>query len=402
MRNFFNKLKLFNFVLLYNSIINFVYATVTIEYTKDGVLRKDGTCNINFINFGIDNNSYKSISSITVTYNKKNKELTIAKLKNGNEGLNNGMSFTTSDLKKYILINQGEKKITDFSIPSNRNGEFSIKLSNIQNCDDITVKQTFKESVKMHTYLLYANVVPDFINKNFGNAEFGPSSNGVPYSILYWNMNGLDEIREKCGIYIQFNNYSGNHYVWYLSIENINNKNCTNTQFYNIAKKYYEDYSSMIELFGEHYEGYVIKRESSNEGHMDGIVVNQKYIVEMYQQQCGSQNQYQVICTMTSVNKLTFSKFTSDLINNCLSIIIDKTEIPTYTVDDSGITMKFKTYTLKVVNSDKGSLPKSQSDSVSYKEFSGATSSGIARFKASLSCYDGSYKDEKCRCHGML
>eukprot|EP00833_Pecoramyces_ruminatium_P007985 jgi/Orpsp1_1/1182017/evm.model.c7180000079551.1 len=395
MRNLLNKLKILNIIALYGIIINIVNATVT--YTKDGVLREEGSCSINFVNFGIDDNSYKSISSITISYS--NNVLTIGKLKNGNLGLNKNMSFTANELKKYIIISKDGNKITDnYTMTNNGSGLFTISISNLNSCKGITVKQTFKENVKMYTYLLYENVVPNPINKGFSSDKFGPSSNNTPYSIIYWNMDGLDEIREKCQIYIQFHNYSGDHFIWYLSKDNINGSNCSNTEFYNIAKKYYPDYSSMTEIFGDHYEGYVIKRETDGEGHMDGVVVNQNYIVEMYQQQCGNQNGYQVICTISSLAKLSFSEFTSELINNCLSIIIDKTEIPTYEVDANGITMKFKSYTLLVTNNGKGSLPTSKTGSVSYKEFSGVTSSGVARFKASMSCYDGSYKDANCRC----
>jgi len=35
-------------------------------------------------------------------------------------------------------------------------------------------------------------------------------------------MKGLDEIREKCGIYIQLHFYQNGHMRWYLSTENIN------------------------------------------------------------------------------------------------------------------------------------------------------------------------------------
>eukprot|EP00833_Pecoramyces_ruminatium_P004436 jgi/Orpsp1_1/1178468/evm.model.c7180000065435.1 len=388
-------LNLLTLLTIYSSLI-YIVSAVEVEYTKDGVTRKDGKCNINFVNFGIED----SITQITVSF--KENTLIIEKLKNGNEGLNNGMKFTQEELNKYIEIYQDGENITDFTIPSYSNGLFSIQIKNLDSCEGITVKQTYKEDVSMYTYLLYENVVPKPINTNFASERFGPSSNNIPYSIIHWDMNhGLDELREKCGIYIKYNGRSsggGWHYVWYLSTENINTKNCSNTEFYNIAKKHYVDYDIMEEIFGDHYEGYVIKRETGAEGHMDGIVTNNKYIVEMYQQECGNQSGYQVICTMSSLEKLTFDQFTNELINNCLSIIIDKTEVPTYEVDSSGITLKFKSYSLKVVNNGKGSLPTSTSGSVSYKEFSGATSSGVARFSASLSCYDGSYKDDKCRC----
>jgi len=405
MKKIMIKLNLFKFITLCLLIVSGIKAKYEgVEYNPEGVLRKDSTCNINFINFGIEENSHKCISDISVTYSNKN--LKIEKLKNGNEGLNSKTSFTKDELPKYIKIFQNGQEITqNVSFPDYKNGYFSIEISNLKSCEGITVKQTYKEPAIMHTYLLYENKVPSPINKGFPSNQFGPSKNDIPYSIVNWDMNeGLDEVREKCGIYIQYRERGtggGNHFVWYLSIENINNKKCTNTEFYNIAKKHYNDYYKMEEIFGDHYEGYVIKRETGSVGHMDGVIVNRKYIIEMYQKACGKQNGYQVICTIPSVDKLTFSEFTNELINNCLSVIIDKEEKPKYIVNSDGITMNFQSYSIKIVNNSEGKLPTSESETVVYKEFSGVTSSGIARFSLSLECYDGSYSDEKCRCHGI-
>jgi len=378
---------------------------VTLEYTKEGVLRKDNNCNVNFINFGIKND----IINISVQ-KEKNKNgsfnLKIGNLKNGNEGLNrpnSGYTFTNEEIKDYIKISQNDDKIDDFKIASATNGQFSLTVKNLTSCNGLTIKQTFKEPVIIATYLLYSNDKPKDINHSFNIAEFGPSSNNVPYDTLHWDMNtGLDDIREKCRIYIDYmdrNNVASNHWIWYLSTDSINGEKCDNAAFFKTVKKSYVDYDVMDELFGDYYEGYVIKREGEDKGHMDGILVNQKYLIEIYQNECNEQNKDQVICTISSNKKLTFQKFQDEFVANCLNVLINQDEEAEWKVNDEGVKAIFSRYALNIVNYNRGSLPKTENDSVSYKEFKAAHSSGIARFSVNLECNDGSYIGDKCRCN---
>jgi len=377
---------------------------VSIEYTNEGVLRKNGQCDINFVNFGIKNDivniDVKKLINPNGTFN-----LALSALKNGNDGLNDinaGYRFGKEEIIKQIEVTQNGQKVKQYEVTSAVNGEFSLLIKDLKSCEGLSIKQTFRDTVTMKTYLLYSNVKPTDINHVFNIVEFGPSSNNVPYDTLQWNMNtGLDKAREKCGIYIDFHTRSGTggmHWNWYLSTDNINSKKCDNTQFFEAVKGSYENYEVMDELFGDYYEGYVIKREDENAGHMDGILVNQKYLIEIYQNGCAEQNKDQVICTISSNKKLTYNEFKKEFVENCLAVIIDQEEEPEWSVSTAGITAKYSNYVLNMVNYNRGGLPTSETDKVQYKEFKAANSSGIARFSVSLDCNDGSYIGDKCRC----
>ncbi|ORX61258.1 hypothetical protein BCR36DRAFT_315825 [Piromyces finnis] len=409
---FKNILKLFVFFSIYSAVkgdsplINSDAAKgVTLDYTKEGVLRKADECSINFVNYGIKNDiiniSVKKENNTDGTFN-----LRIGELKNGNEGLNKyktGYKFTDDEIKDYVKISQNKSEIKDFVVASVVDGKYSLLVKNLTTCDGLTVKQTYKTPALMATYLYYSNVKPTDINHAFDIAQFGPSSNNVPYDEIHWDMNtGLDRVREQCRIYINYNGREktgGNHWIWYLSTDNINGENCDNTAFYKAAKSSYVDYEQMEELFGDYYEGYVIKREGSDNGHMDGILVNQKYLIEIYQNGCSEQNKDQVICTISSNKKLSYSEFRKEFIDNCLSIIIDQDEEPEWKISASDISAKFSSYSLDIVNYNRGALPKTETESVTYKEFKAANSSGIARFSVNLNCGAGSFIGEKCRCN---
>ncbi|ORX42216.1 hypothetical protein BCR36DRAFT_337879 [Piromyces finnis] len=377
---------------------------VSLEYTKDGVLRKEDQCFINFANFGIKND----IINISVKKENNNDgsfNLRIGELKNGNEGLNNyktGYRFTDDEIKDYVKIKQNNVEINDFFIASVVDGKFSLLIKNLKSCDGLSIKQAYKTEALMATYLYYSNVSPLDINHAFDIAEFGPSSNNVPYDIIHWDMNtGLDRVREQCRIYIDYNRREqtgGNHWIWYLSTDNINGEKCDNTAFYKAAKSSYVDYEQMDELFGDYYEGYVIKREGSENGHMDGILVNQKYLIEIYQDGCSEQNKDQVICTISSNKKLSYEEFQKEFADNCLDVIVDQKEKAEWSVNANNITAKFSQYSINIENYNRGSLPKCETESVSYKEFKAAESSGIARFTVNMSCGEGTFIGDKCRC----
>ncbi|ORY76493.1 hypothetical protein LY90DRAFT_698808 [Neocallimastix californiae] len=399
---FKNILKLFTLVAACSTVVN---AAATLDYTKEGVLRKEDKCDINFVNFGIE----ADISGLKVK--KENNSdgsfnLSIAELKNGNVGLRSNESGYTFDenkeTKDYVKITQSGNDLKDFEVKPASKGKFSLVVKNLKSCDGLSIKQTFKDDALMNTYLYYSNVTPEDINHPFNIVEFGPSSNDVPYDTLSWNMNtGLDAVREKCRIFIDFretNNVGGFHWVWYVSTDTINADKCDNPTFYNIAKKSYASMEVMDELFGDHYNGYVIKREGKENGHMDGILVDQKYLIEIYQNGCDEQNKDQVICTISSNKKLTYKEFTEEFVKNCSSVIENPEEEVKWSVDENGVTAKFDTYSLNITNYNRGALPKNENESVSYKEFKAANSSGIARFNVCTKCGDGSYIGEKCKC----
>ncbi|KAG4094206.1 hypothetical protein H8356DRAFT_1047054 [Neocallimastix lanati (nom. inval.)] len=395
---------IFKLITIFAAFSASVKASATLDYTKEGVLRKENECNINFVNFGIE----KDISGLNVRKEIKANgtfNLSIGELKNGNVGLRSnesGYTFKDSEIVNYVKISQNGNAIDTFEVRPAPNGKFSLVVKNLSSCEGLTIKQTFKDDALMNTYLYYSNVTPDDIDHAFNIVEFGPSSNDVPYDTLSWNMNtGLDDIREKCRIYIDFhetNNVGGLHWVWYLSTDTINADKCDNPTFYDTVKKSYASMEVMDELFGDHYNGYVIKREGKENGHMDGILVDQKYLIEIYQNGCDEQNKDQVICTISSNKKLTYDEFTQLFIENCSSVIEDPYAKVEWSVDEKGVNAKFESYSLNITNYNRGALPKNENDSVSYKEFKAANSSGIARFNVSTSCGNGSYIGEKCEC----
>ncbi len=82
-----------------------------LEYTKNGVLRKENGCEINFINFGIEDD----ITNISIQ--KEEGSLTISNLKNGNQYLNKyGSKPTDEDIKTFIKISQNDTEINDFGV----------------------------------------------------------------------------------------------------------------------------------------------------------------------------------------------------------------------------------------------------------------------------------------------
>jgi len=406
MEIYYKILKFLVFISLY--YIHVVNATVTLEYNDNGVLRKDSdtNCNINFANFGIESNIKNIALQFSDGKNTSNNipgkrfNIIVSKLINGNYYINEGVTVSKSELSNLIKVTQGNSNV-NFEVSSDNKDYIEIIIKNLETCEDLTVKQTYKEPAITYTYVLYDNVIPSPINKGFPSSMFGPSSNNTPYTIIHWNMNGLDEIREKCNIYISYGSWSSNHWTWYVSTENKNLKKCTNKEMYSVAQKYYVDYDKMTEIFGNHYEGYVIKKEGYSMIHMDGITDN-KYMVEVYQTKCGNQNGDQVACTVPSAEKLTFKGFTREIVKNCLNLIIDINEDVTWTVDNNGVNGKFKDYSILVQNTNFGSLPTKKDESVTYKQGTSTTANYIARFKVTLTCVLGStYKDDNCRCRGM-
>ncbi|KAG4094765.1 hypothetical protein H8356DRAFT_1080203 [Neocallimastix lanati (nom. inval.)] len=378
---FKNILKFFALFTVYNVVAD---AKVSLDYTNDGVLRKDGECNINFINFGINNDiidlKIKKENNSNGTFN-----LLISDLKNANAYLNNkstGYTFNDNEIKNYVKVSQNGNAIKDIEATAAPHGRFSLLIKNLKSCEGLSIKETFKTDVLINSYLYYSNVKPNGINHAYDIVEF-------------------DSAREKCGIYIDYHEFDytgGAHWKWYLSTDNINNKKCDNPAFYAAVKDSYANYEVMEELFGDHYNGYVIKREGSGIGHMDGILVDQKYLIEIYQNGCDEQNKDQVICTISSNKKLTYKEFTQEFVKNCPSIIEDPKEEVKWSVDENGITAKYDSYSFNITNYNRGALPKNENESVSYKEFKAANSSGIARFNVCTKCGDGTYIGEKCKC----
>jgi len=262
--------------------------TLELEFIDEGVLRKDGDCNIIFTNFGMD----KYIKGLTLKKTKVSNSnlfnLKIKSLVNGNMGPNNTVYLDPQDLKNAVIVKQNDIEITDFVISnvSKKTGLMDLEIKNLSTCEGLALKQTFIEPlVKVANRLYYENVVPTHINQSFDAKKFGPSYS-YPFERIHWKINeGLDDLRETCGIYILFKSptsSNGNHWQYYLSVENVNSKKCSQNQFFEVLKRNYIDYHFTEELLGENFMGYVLKREGHIEEHMDGIIVDRNYLVEIY------------------------------------------------------------------------------------------------------------------------
>ena len=384
---------------------------VTLKYTKDGVLRRDGKCHITFTNFGIegkikDRTVTKTFDGTTGLFN-----VVIKGLVNANIGLNKSSNITLSEMYDYIKITQDDNIITDFEInPETKelnyiNGIFDIKINNLSTCDGLIIKQTFKdELVTVTNRLYYHNIVPSQINKSFSVTYFGPSYS-YEYERIHWKINeGLDELRKTCGIYIRFDKYIENnfyHWVYYVSTENINNKNCDSLKFAEILKNHYVDYDYTSKLFGDDYIGYVFKREVHEDVHMDGLILDNKYAVEVYENSSNRGVPNHVVCVIPSKEKLSFIEFTEKFLSNCLQINLNEKEgKPEWIISKGIASANVHNVEISITKTDKeskGSLPGNIDGEIVYAEYQDTTP--VARFIYTKTCDEGFYLNEKGQCN---
>jgi len=396
------------------------------KYTEDGVLREDGGCNLTFVNFGTEKN-LPGENKIDLTKKLGNKmDVTIHNLINGNIGLNNNTVYDPTDVYKYINITQktkdGIKEITKFNISAfgNSNSTFDLKITDIDTCEGIVIKQVFKEeTVVVANRLYYVNVIPENINQSFDPKKFGPSYK-YPFNRIHWKFNeGLDDLRKTCGIYMYYYRYDGfnsgekisAHWEYYLSPEKdnktINSKNCTPQEFFKVIRRNYIDYYYTEELLGKNYMGYVLKREGHVELHMDGVIVDNGYLVEMYQNSCNSEYESQTSCTIRSDTALTFNEFVERYIKECLNINTDE-ENPTWKINRQKAIGTFKNQVITIEQPSRdarGKLPDSPENELIYEEFKSDTTvanyddaTPVARFTVSFNCNYGSFKNNDCKC----
>jgi len=398
-----------NHILLLKLTIIFIFEyvkAVELQFTPDGVLRKDNNCNIIFTNFGM-NSLIKNLNIMKV-YEQDNKnvfKLKIEGLVNGNIGPNNKIYTNSTILKSYIKINQNDTELLDFIISdvSKENGKMNIEINSIYTCENLKIEQTFIEKhINVANRLYYSNEIPTKINKSFNSTHFGPSYD-YPFERIHWKINeGLEELRKKCGIYILYygnkpTTSNGLHWQYYLSIENANTNKCSQQEFFKVIKNNYVDYHFTEKLLGDNYNGYVLKREGHIEEHMDGIILNSNSIIEIYQETCSAKVKAKTVCIIPSNKNLSFNEFVDKLLDkNCLNITGNaqweiKNNIATGTLNNQVLTLtlppKYK----------RGSLPKSPEGNINYTEIS-ETRYFIASFIVSYSCKDGSFMNDSCQC----
>lgn len=405
------------------ALIYFGYdkAEVEVAYDSNGVVRKDGNgCDITFTNFGIED-KIKNISVEKTQIDDDTFNLKIGKLVNGNMGPIQTTYTDKIKLAKAIEITQNgntinKKVVTDVS---NDGSTLTLRVDELKTCSGLVIKQTFIEPhVKVATRLLHSHEIPSTtINTNFPLANFGPSYNSN-FGRIYWKINeGLDALREGCGIYIHFTSVSSSntpHWQYYLSTENVNTKQCTHQQFFEILKNNYEDYSPTKNLFGDDYIGYVLKREGHPEEHMDGAIVSDKnnYHIQVYQKECHKTTEFKYTdaCIIPSENNLTFNEFTNTLLTNCFNINNPTEDEVTWSISNGVATTELSNQILKIsvpsVSGDKaGSLPSKVDGKINYKSLTssgGLSLNSIANFVVSFECKNGTHLNDKCGCQGKL
>jgi len=389
--------------------ISIATAAVTLQYSEEGVLRQDGTCNIMFVNLGgektISNQSYKkSIDKVNNTFN-----ITLPGLINGNIGLNNDTQFDSAvDLPKYVKITQNDQEITtvQYSNFGKGDGKFDLLIYNLVTCDGLKIKQTFKdELVSVANRLYYVNVVPESINQAFDSNLFGPSYS-YPFERIHWKINeGLEDLRKTCGIHMLYKGFSKpngitHHWQYYLSSESINTENCSVREFFEVIKRNYIDYHYTAELLGENYMGYVFKREGHVEVHMDGIIADNHYLIEVYQNKCNDQSEPRTSCTIRSDEKLSFLEFTKRMIHDCMSETINENELIEWQIKNGKATGKLNNQIIEISKGDnvKGKLPSNVDGEIEYYSTATANATPIARFIVTLKCGDGTFPNEICQC----
>ena len=381
---------------------------------ENGILRKEDNCNIVFVNFGMNDNIINLRVSKIIQNESGIFNLKIENLINGNMGPNNKIYLNANDLKSAIKILQNEVEITDFELSNitKKTGLMNMEIKNLSTCEGLTIKQTFKESlISVANRMYYETVIPPRINQSFDAKKFGPSYS-YPLERIHWKINeGLDELRETCGIHIYYKSVSssnGYHWQYFISVENGNTKECSDIQFFNILKAHYTDYKSNDDILHDNYRGYVLKREGHIEEHMDGIIVDKKYLIEIYQKKCGK-SESRITCIIPSNKILSFKEFTDALTKECLNI--DDTNSKWIINNDVAIgQLNNQIVTIKASDADKrGSLPDIKIDestgeitgNIKYYIFSSTTSVSVARFLVSFNCQSGSYNSEdNCRCQG--
>jgi len=390
-------------------------AAVTLEYSDEGVLRKDGNCNIMFTNFGGENTILnqsvkKSVDKVYNTFN-----ITLTGLTNANLGLNNDTQFNSpEDLQKYVKVTQNGEEITTLEYfnyeKETENGKFDLRIYNLINCDGLKIKQTFKdELVSVANRLYYVNVVPETINQAFKSELFGPSYS-FPFERIHWKFNeGLEDLRKTCGIHMLFKGFVKDnsskqikhHWQYYLSTDSINSKNCTVPEFFEVIKRNYVDYHYTSDLLGENYMGYVFKREGHVEVHMDGVIANNHYIIEVYQQQCNENSESRTSCTVKSDNELSFLEFTEQMIHECMSETIDENYIIDWSIKNGKATGKLINQIIEIEipkKDKKGKLPPNVDGQIEYVYNSDENTTPVARFVVTLKCGDGTFMNDICQC----
>jgi len=404
-----------NLVLFFLTLISVSAAATTLEYSDEGVLRKDGNCDIMFTNFGGENTIKNQ--KINKAINKENNtfSITLPGLINANLGLNNDTQFNSpEDLQKYIKITQNDEELTNVEFLNyeneKSNGKFDLRINNLVTCEGLKIKQTFKdELVSVANRLYYINVVPETINQAFKSELFGPSYS-FPFERIHWKINeGLEDLRKTCGIHMLFKSFVGDntsknikhHWQYYLSTDSINSKKCTVPEFFEVIKRNYIDYHYTSDLLGENYMGYVFKREGHVEVHMDGVINNNHYIIEVYQKQCNEQSEARTSCTVKSDAKLSFLEFTKQMIHECMSDTIDENYIIDWSIKNGKATGKLSNQIIEIERpsqDSKGKLPSYIDDPIVYAENSAENSTPVARFVITLKCGDGTFINDVCQC----
>lgn len=385
--------------------ISFANAEVTLEYNDEGVLRMDGNCDMTFTNFGTEKTltslSYKkNVDKVTNTFN-----ITIYGLINGNLGLNYETEFNETDLPNYIKVTQNSIDYNNVEFPavSSNLSKFDLRIYNLTTCDGLKIKQNFKdELVTVANRLYYINKIPDSINHAFDSKLFGPSYD-YPFKRIHWKINeGLDDLIKTCGIYMVYTSVSGsnrNHWQYYLSVDSINTKNCTTKEFFEVVKRNYVDYHYTSELFGENYVGYVFKREGHVEVHMDGVIADNKYLIEVFHKKCTNDAEQRTTCTIDSQEPLSFNEFADKLIKECFSDIIDENEEIEWEAGSNTFIGKMKNKQIKIVNGDsKKYLPKTADELITYVSSTTENSTPYARFIFDFTCGDGTFMNDRCEC----
>jgi hypothetical protein len=388
--------------------ISIVSAAVTLEYNDEGVLRKDGNCDITFTNFGTE----KSITNLSVKKNIDNVNgtfnVTIGDLINGNIGLNNDSVFNEEDFPTYVKVTQDGEELTNFEFPW-FNGDltkFRLTINNLTTCDGLKIKLTFKdETVSVANRLYYVNKIPDSINHAFDSNLFGPSYN-YPFKRIHWKINeGLEDLIKSCGIYLVYGNPTSSkginvHWQYYLSVDSINSKHCVTKGFHEVIKRNYVDYHYTSELFGENYVGYVFKREGHVEAHMDGVIADNGYLIEVFHKKCNENSEQRTTCTIKSDEPLLFEEFTHQLIHDCFSDIIDENEEITWTIKSGNIIGQMKNKKITISKGDGGVnyIPSTIDDPINYKTSLTEDSTPFARFIFNFTCGDGTFMNDSCEC----
>ena len=162
----------------------------------------------------------------------------------------------------------------------------------LQNSQESQESVNWNGKIEANIYLLYSNRLPENVNQPFGAMEFGPSGNNTAYITVTVDLN---RVQERAQVWVNewgYQYYSIDSDQWVVGDAQrmAAMKSYWETVIYPAIDQ--EDRQALDQIFGGagNFYGYVLKKESYDIWHIDGILAKDPpvYVVELYDYTTGS------------------------------------------------------------------------------------------------------------------